>query len=152
MVKTFPVSLGRPTKPSFSGNMVIMERLDKTVFDSSTYGTPVNSADGYRTDIQFAERLTWDGQFIHAAPWSVADQGKRNVSHGCVNVSLDNGHWIYDWTKIGDPVVVKGTERQLNIGNGFTAWNMSWDQFLAGSALQGGTSSSASPQPSTSPS
>ncbi len=152
VVKTFPVSLGRPTKPSFSGNMVIMERLDKTVFDSSTYGTPVNSADGYRTDIQFAERLTWDGQFIHAAPWSVADQGKRNVSHGCVNVSLDNGHWIYDWTKIGDPVVVKGTERQLNTGNGFTAWNMSWDQFLAGSALQGGTSSSASPQPSTSPS
>ncbi len=135
VVKTFPVSLGKPAKPSFSGNMVIMERLDKTVFDSSTYGTPVNAPDGYRTDIQWAERLTWDGQFIHAAPWSVKDQGKRNVSHGCVNVSLDNGAWIYNWTKIGDPVVVKGTEKQLPIGDGFTAWQQPWDQFQQGSAL-----------------
>jgi lipoprotein-anchoring transpeptidase ErfK/SrfK len=135
VVKTFPVSLGKPAKPSFSGNMVIMERLDKTVFDSSTYGTPVNAPDGYRTDIQWAERLTWDGQFIHAAPWSVKDQGKRNVSHGCVNVSLDNGAWIYNWTKIGDPVVVKGTEKQLPIGDGFTAWQQPWDEFVQGSAL-----------------
>jgi lipoprotein-anchoring transpeptidase ErfK/SrfK len=147
VVKTVPVSLGRADKPSFSGTMVIMERLDKTVFDSSTYGTPVNSPDGYRTDIQYAERLTWDGQFIHAAPWSVADQGKRNVSHGCVNVSVENGKWIYEWTKIGDPVVVRGTERQLNVGNGFTAWNLSWEEFQAGSALN---RASAVPSPSTS--
>jgi lipoprotein-anchoring transpeptidase ErfK/SrfK len=145
VVKTFPVSLGKPAKPSFSGNMVIMERLDKTVFDSSTYGTPVNAPDGYRTDIQWAERLTWDGQFIHAAPWSVKDQGKRNVSHGCVNVSLDNGAWIYNWTKVGDPVIVKGTEKQLPVGDGFTAWTQSWDQFIQGSALEGGVAPSVSP-------
>jgi lipoprotein-anchoring transpeptidase ErfK/SrfK len=143
VVNTMPVSLGKPAKPSFSGTMVIMERLDKTVFDSSTYGTPVSSPDGYRTDIQFAERLTFDGQFIHAAPWSVNDQGKRNVSHGCVNVSTPNGQWVYNWTKVGDPVVVKGTERRINQGNGFTAWDLSWEEFLAGSAL---------PRPTPSPS
>jgi lipoprotein-anchoring transpeptidase ErfK/SrfK len=146
VVKTMPVSLGKPAKPSLSGTMVIIERLDKTVFDSSTYGTPVDAADGYRTNIQFAERLTWDGQFIHAAPWSVADQGKRDVSHGCVNVSLDNGHWVYDFTKVGDPVVVRGTSDKLTDGNGFTAWNQPWDEFVKGSALGG------SPAPSTSPS
>ena len=135
VVQTYPVSLGKTAKPSLSGTMVIIERLDKTVFDSSTYGTPVDSADGYRTDIQFAERLTWDGQFIHAAPWSVDDQGKRNVSHGCVNVSLEAGQWIYNWTKVGDPVVVKGTEEHLGQGNGFTAWDLPWDQFKAGSAV-----------------
>jgi lipoprotein-anchoring transpeptidase ErfK/SrfK len=135
VVKTFPVSLGRASKPSFSGTMVVMERLAKTVFDSSTYGTPVNSRDGYRTDVQFAERLTWDGQFIHAAPWSVADQGRRNVSHGCVNVSTPNGQWIYNWVKVGDPVVVKGTGRRLNPGNGFTAWDVPWEEFVKGSAL-----------------
>jgi lipoprotein-anchoring transpeptidase ErfK/SrfK len=144
-VKTAPVSLGRTDRPSFSGTMVVMERLDKTVFDSSTYGTPVNSADGYRTDIVFAERLTWDGQFIHAAPWSVGDQGKRNVSHGCVNVSVENGQWIYNWSKVGDPVVVKGTERRINQGNGFTAWDLSWDEFVAGSALKKAPSLSPSP-------
>ncbi|WP_213450350.1 L,D-transpeptidase [Rhizomonospora bruguierae] len=152
VVKTFPVSLGRPAKPSFSGTMVIMERLAKTVFDSSTYGTPVNSPDGYRTDIQFAERLTWDGQFIHAAPWSVPDQGKRNVSHGCVNVSTADGQWIYNWVRVGDPVVVKGTGRKLNQGNGFTAWNLSWDEVLQGSALDRQQAGDQEPTPTTPPS
>jgi lipoprotein-anchoring transpeptidase ErfK/SrfK len=146
-VKTLPVSLGRADKPSFSGTMVIIERLAKTVFDSSSYGTPVNSPDGYRTDIQFAERLTWDGQFIHAAPWSVADQGRRNVSHGCVNVSVDNGQWIYNWVKVGDPVIVKGTERRLGQGNGWTAWDVSWEEFVTGSALKQSASPSASASP-----
>jgi len=134
-VQNYPVSLGRPEKPSFSGTFVIIERLDKTVFDSSTYGTPVNSADGYRTDIQFAERLTWDGQFVHAAPWSVAQQGHTDVSHGCVNVSTENGQWLYNWLKVGDPVTVKGTGRSNTPGNGWTAWDMTWDKFVAGSAL-----------------
>jgi lipoprotein-anchoring transpeptidase ErfK/SrfK len=136
VMKTIPVSLGKPEKPSFSGTMVIMERLDKTTFDSSTYGTPVNSKDGYRTDVQFAERLTWDGQFIHAAPWSVAQQGHSNVSHGCVNASLENAQWLFNWVKVGDPVVVKGTEQHVNQGNGWTAWDLSWDDFLKGSALK----------------
>jgi lipoprotein-anchoring transpeptidase ErfK/SrfK len=138
VVKTMPVSLGKPSHPSFSGTMTIMERLEKTTFDSSTYGTPVNSREGYRTDVQFAERLSWDGQFIHAAPWSVADQGRTNVSHGCVNVALDNGQWIYNWVKVGDPVIVTGTERRLGQGNGWTAWDLPWEEFVKGSALPGG--------------
>jgi lipoprotein-anchoring transpeptidase ErfK/SrfK len=135
-VKTAPVSLGKPAKPSFSGNMVIMERLANTVFDSSTYGTPVDSADGYRTKVKYAERLTWDGQFIHAAPWSVASQGRRNVSHGCVNMSTANARWFFNWVKVGDPVIVKGTGHRLSNGNGWTAWNMDWEDFVAGSALK----------------
>ena len=149
MVKTMPVSLGKPEKPSFSGTMVVMERLDKTTFDSSTYGTPVNSANGYRTDVQWAERLSWDGQFIHAAPWSVAQQGHTNVSHGCVNVSNDNAQWLYNWFKIGDAVVVKGTEAHLPQGNGWTVWDLSWDDVLAGSALGGPAPSTGVLAPST---
>ena len=135
-VKTMPVSLGKPSAPSLSGKMVIMERLANTVFDSSTYGTPVDSSDGYRTKVKHAERLTWDGQFIHAAPWSVASQGRRNVSHGCVNVSAANGKWLYDWFRVGDLVEVKGTGHRLNAGNGWTAWDLEWEDFLAGSALR----------------
>jgi hypothetical protein len=79
--------------------------------------------------------LTWGGEFIHAAPWSVADQGVRNISHGCVNLSMDNAAWLFDRARIGDPVVVKGTERQLEHGNGWTAWDLTWEQFVQGSAL-----------------
>ena len=135
-VRTSPVSLGKTSAPSFSGTMVIIERLEKTTFDSSTYGVPASSADGYRTDVEYAERLTWSGQFIHAAPWSDADQGRRNVSHGCVNVSTADGKWIFEWARVGDPVVIKGTEERLPAGDGWTAWNMSWADFQAGSALR----------------
>jgi len=144
VVRVIPVSLGKPEKPSFSGTMVIMSRDEKTLFDSSTYGTPVNSPDGYKTEVQFAERLTYDGQFIHAAPWSVAQQGHTNVSHGCVNMATDNAQFIYTWVKVGDPVVVSGTEEHLGQGNGWTAWDLSWEDFIKGSALI--ATSTASPK------
>jgi len=86
----------------------------------------------YRDDVQ---RLTWSGQFIHAAPWSEGKQGRENVSHGCVNVSEAMGGWLFDQTRIGDVITVKNTEEKLENGNGWTDWNMSWEQYVKGSAI-----------------
>lgn len=132
LIRSMPVSLGKPSTPSSSGHMVIMSKERETVFDTFAELGP---EEGYRIDIEYAMRLTWGGEFIHAAPWSVADQGVRNVSHGCVNLSMDNAAWLFERTKIGDPVTVKGTERSLVPGNGWTAWDLSWNEFVAGSAL-----------------
>ncbi|BCJ64172.1 L,D-transpeptidase [Polymorphospora rubra] len=132
LVKTMPVSLGKQKTPSSSGTMIVMEKKEETVFDTFAELGP---EEGYRTDIQYAQRLTWGGEYIHAAPWSVADQGQRNVSHGCVNVSVDNARWLFQQTKIGDPITVKGTERKLQAGNGWTAWDLTWPEFVKGSAL-----------------
>jgi lipoprotein-anchoring transpeptidase ErfK/SrfK len=127
-----PVSLGKASTPSSSGTMVIMDKQPQTVFDTFAELGP---RDGYRVNINDAQRLTWGGEFIHAAGWSVTDQGRRNVSHGCVNVSPANASWLFGRTKIGDPVTVKGTERQLVAGNGWTVWNMTWAEYVKGSAL-----------------
>ncbi|XNL31129.1 Ig-like domain-containing protein [Longispora sp. K20-0274] len=132
VVRTMRVSLGKTSTPSSSGNLVVMDKLDKTIFDSSTYGVPANSPDGYRSEIHYAQRLTWSGEFIHAAPWSVGDQGVRNVSHGCVNVSWEDAEWVFAFTTIGDPVVIKGTERKVTAGNGWTAWDLTWEEFTQG--------------------
>jgi lipoprotein-anchoring transpeptidase ErfK/SrfK len=132
VLRTLPVSLGKPKTPSSSGNMIVMEKLRKTVFDTRAELGPT---EGYRINIEYAHRLTWGGEFMHAAPWSVGDQGKRNVSHGCVNVSQTNAAWLFSVTKVGDPVIVKGTEVKLKYGNGWTDWNMSWDEFIKGSAV-----------------
>jgi lipoprotein-anchoring transpeptidase ErfK/SrfK len=131
-IKEIPVSLGKPKTPSSSGTMIVMEKLRETVFDTLEELGP---EEGYRTDIEYAQRLTWGGEFIHAAPWSVADQGVRNVSHGCINMSMANAEWLFNQTKLGDPVTVKGTEVQLANGNGWTVWNLSWEQLIEGSAL-----------------
>ncbi|MFV2022061.1 Ig-like domain-containing protein [Micromonospora sp. LOL_023] len=132
LVKRMPVSLGKASTPSSSGTMVVMDKQAQTVFDTFAELGP---EEGYRTDISFAQRITWGGEFIHAAPWSVADQGVRNVSHGCVNMSMANAEWLFSQTKVGDPITVKGTEVQLADGNGWTAWNLSWAEFVKGSAL-----------------
>jgi lipoprotein-anchoring transpeptidase ErfK/SrfK len=132
VIKTLPVSLGKKSTPSVSGTMVVMEKKEQTVFDTTDDPT---ASDSYRVDIEFAQRLTWSGQYIHSAPWSVGDQGRRNVSHGCVNVSPSNAQWLFKNTKVGDPVTVTGTEDKLAPGDGWTAWNMSWKEFITGSAL-----------------
>ncbi|MEO3816465.1 Ig-like domain-containing protein [Plantactinospora sp. B24E8] len=131
-VRTIPVSLGKKSTPSSSGTMVIMEKKEQTVFDTRDDPNPANR---YVTDIDFAQRLTWGGEYIHAAPWSVGDQGRRNVSHGCINMSTPNARWLFERTKTGDPVTITGTEVKLTNGNGWTAWNLPWKEFVKGSAL-----------------
>jgi lipoprotein-anchoring transpeptidase ErfK/SrfK len=153
VIKTIPVSLGKPTMPSSSGTTVIMERFAKTVFDTMDNPDPANR---YRTDIQYAQRLTYKGEFIHAAPWSDSAQGNRNVSRGCINMSVANSKWLFEQTMLGVPVITKGTPRPLAWGNGWTDWNKSWDEYVKGSAIpykpNASPSPSTPPSPSTSPS
>ena len=131
-VRSIRVSLGKPTMSSSSGTTVIIERLAKTVFDTTTDPNPNNR---YRTDIEYAQRLTWGGEFIHAAPWSVGDQGVRNVSHGCVNMSMPDAKWLFEQTMMGDPVITKNTPRKLERGNGWTDFDLPWEEYVKLSAI-----------------
>jgi len=137
LIKTFPASNGKASTPSSSGNFLIMSRMPEEIFDSSlgTGGIPVGAPGAYREKVLWTERLTWGGEYIHAAPWSVGDQGHRDVSHGCTNVSTANAKWIYDHSHIGDPVTVKNTLRKVTLGNGWTDWTLSWDAYQKNSAL-----------------
>jgi lipoprotein-anchoring transpeptidase ErfK/SrfK len=132
LVNTIPVSLGKASTPSSSGTMVVIEKKRHTVFDTMDELGPEK---GYRTDIDYAQRITWSGQFIHAAPWSEGKQGKVNVSHGCVNVSEKMGAWLFGRTLMGDPITVSGTEQRLKNGNGWTDWNVSYAEYKKGSYL-----------------
>ncbi|GGK06435.1 hypothetical protein GCM10010123_40320 [Pilimelia anulata] len=132
VVRTMAVSLGKPSTPSSSGTLVVMEKAASTIFDTMD---ELPAGEGYRTRIQYAQRLTWGGEFIHSAPWSVGDQGYRNVSHGCVNLAPGNAAWLFGQTLVGDPVAVRGTERKITDGNGWTAWDQPWARYVRGSAL-----------------
>ncbi|BDH57561.1 L,D-transpeptidase [Tsukamurella sp. PLM1] len=109
VVKTMPTSMGSNKHPTPNGVYYTMEKKREMYMDSSTYGVPVDSPEGYRTYVEYATRMSWSGIFVHAAPWSVNQQGVSNVSHGCLNVSTANGKYIYDNFPIGTPIVVRGT-------------------------------------------
>ena len=145
VVATVPVSLGKSSTPSSSGTMVIMDKNKSELFKG-------DASDPYVETVYYVQRVTTGGQYIHAAPWSEGDQGKRNVSHGCTNVSQQNAIWLYDLTLIGDPYTVKGTPRKLADGDGWTDWNKTWDEFVKGSALPVPADAAPSAGPSTAPS
>jgi len=134
-IRTMPVSLGRASMPTSAGIMVVFIKYAEKYFDSASFGIPRDSPDGYYTKVYWDTKFTFGGEYVHAAPWSIADQGHRNVSHGCVNVSPANAQWFYYLSKPGDIVQVIGTERAVRPGDGYTDWNVSWAAWRAGSAL-----------------
>jgi lipoprotein-anchoring transpeptidase ErfK/SrfK len=143
-VKTVPVSLGRDKYPTTSGIHVVLEKTPSIVMDSATVGIPKGNPDYYKETVLWDVRISWSGEFVHAAPWSVADQGRANVSHGCVNASTADAKWFYDLSRRGDIVQVVNTPRKLESQNGWTDWNMSWQQWLRGSAIDNGAPASPS--------
>jgi lipoprotein-anchoring transpeptidase ErfK/SrfK len=109
--KVMPVSMGMDNgiHETKNGTYYVLEKFPELMMDSSTYGVPVDSQYGYRIKVPWAVRIDNSGGFVHGAAWSVADQGVRNVSHGCINLSPANAKWFYDNFGSGDPVVVKNT-------------------------------------------
>lgn len=135
IVKTMPISMGKASTPTDNGTYIIGDRYSFLVMDSSTYGVPVNSPDGYRTEVEWATQMSYSGIYLHSAPWSVGSQGNTNVSHGCLNVQPANARWFYDNTRRGDIVeVVNTTGPQLSGTDGLGDWNIPWDAWKAGNA------------------
>lgn len=132
LLRTMPASLGEPKYPSQSGIHVVQEKYEKKIMDSSTWGLPTDAPDGYYEEVPYATRISMSGEFVHSAPWSEADQGIRNVSHGCINVSMDNGKWFYENATYGDIVIITGTEATLKAGDGWGDWNVDWETWKAG--------------------
>ena len=122
--KTMPVSMGKSGYETPNGTYYVLEKFADMVMDSSTYGVPVDSAEGYKLKVQDAVRISNTGIFVHGAPWSVADQGKRNVSHGCPNLSPANAQWFYDNFGSGDPVVVKNSVGIYDKNDGAQDWQI----------------------------
>jgi len=135
VVKTMPISMGKNSSPTDNGVYIIGDRYADLVMDSSTYGVPVNSPNGYRTEVEYATQMSYSGIYVHGAPWSVGSQGYSNVSHGCLNVSTSNAQWFYNNTKRGDIVEVFNTVGSTLPGtDGLGDWNIPWDQWRAGNA------------------
>ncbi|HEY7050897.1 MAG TPA: Ig-like domain-containing protein [Mycobacterium sp.] len=135
VVRTMPTSMGKNSTPTNNGVYIVGERFTHIIMDSSTYGVPVNSPNGYRTDVDWATQISYSGIFIHSAPWSVGAQGNTNTSHGCLNVSPSNAIWFYNNSKRGDIVEVVNTVGSTLPGTeGLGDWNIPWAQWKAGNA------------------
>ena len=130
-----PVTTGKTGFESRSGIKVILTKETKRFMDAATGGTAKTSANYYALWVFNAMRLTWSGEFLHAAPWSVAAQGNTNVSHGCTGMSSANAALLFSQSNIGDVVVYTGSDRHMTLDNGIGVWNLTWQQWLTTAGL-----------------
>ncbi|HEY1839776.1 MAG TPA: L,D-transpeptidase [Mycobacterium sp.] len=124
--QTFPMSMGMAAggHQTPNGTYYVLDKKAKVVMDSSTYGVPVNSTYGYKVNVEDAVQFDNSGDYIHSAPWSVSDQGKRDVSHGCINISPSNAKWFFANFGAGDPVIVKNSVGTYSKNDGSNDWQL----------------------------
>ena len=137
-VAKYPISGGRPTAEyaTRSGVKVITEKHRHLVMDAATLGVEEDDPEYYKLDVNYAMRVTDTGEFLHSAPWSVWAQGNSNVSHGCTNLGPRDAKAMFEATKIGDPVVFVGSNRQFKSGEGLDVWVHGWPEWQARSAVR----------------
>ncbi|MEZ5097571.1 MAG: Ig-like domain-containing protein [Nocardioides sp.] len=136
LVRTIPITTGKPGFTTRSGVKVIIEKFRTKQMNSETVGIAQDNPEYYNIDdVEYAMRVTYSGEFIHAAPWSVGSQGYANVSHGCTGMSTSNAAWLYGMSKRGDVVEYTGTDRWMTLTNGYGDWNESFADYAQGSAL-----------------
>ncbi|MFC9582136.1 Ig-like domain-containing protein [Streptomyces yangpuensis] len=137
VIRTIPVTTGKEGFRTRSGIKVVLRKESKVRMRGDTVGIKRGTKEFYDLPVSYATRVTWSGEYIHAAPWSVEAQGEENVSHGCTGMSTENAAWFFDTVREGDivEVVNSGGEKMAPFDNGFGDWNVDWRSWLAGSAL-----------------
>ncbi|GAA4973861.1 Ig-like domain-containing protein [Yinghuangia aomiensis] len=134
-VKTLAMSAGSDEFPTRGGTHVILGKNATETLDSQTVGL----GDSYKLpDVPWVVHFTSSGTFFHSAAWNTANIGVDNTSHGCVGMTVEDAKWFYERVQVGDPVVVKGSNSTATTdpGNGFGAWQLSYAQWQAKSALK----------------
>jgi lipoprotein-anchoring transpeptidase ErfK/SrfK len=131
VVANYPFSGGRDKYPTMNGTHLVMDRQRVVHMVSSTNGIPVNSPDGYDELVYWDVHISDSGEYVHAAPWSVGSQGRSNVSHGCINVSDANAEAFYNFSGVGDIVLVTGGPRPPELGDhGVMDWDTPFNQWM----------------------
>ncbi|MFE1954727.1 MULTISPECIES: L,D-transpeptidase [Streptomyces] len=136
-INTIPVTTGKPGFETRNGVKVVLGKEYYVRMRGTSIGISEGSSDSYDLPVYYATRVTWSGEYVHAAPWSTGSQGSENVSHGCTGMSTDNAAWFFDTVREGDIVkVVNSNGEDMDpFGNGFGDWNVSWKKWQEGSSL-----------------
>ncbi|MEU8676754.1 Ig-like domain-containing protein [Streptomyces sp. NPDC048560] len=140
VINTIPVTTGKPGFSTRNGVKVVLGKEYYVRMRGTSIGIAEGSSESYDLPVYYATRVTWSGEYVHAAPWSTGSQGNANVSHGCTGMSMDNAEWFYETVRQGDIVKVVGSigDMMTPFDNGFGDWNLSWEKWQEGSALHEG--------------
>ena len=120
-----PVSLGAPRTPTASGTKVVMEKGAKVCMHGTGYA---------ECGVKYTQRLTYGGEFLHSAPWNVADIREGvDSSNGCTNLLPADAKKLYATLRVGDVVQYPNAAgARMTLGAGYGDWNVDWAMWLTG--------------------
>lgn len=131
LVATYPASNGKDRDPDLNtpnGTMIVMAKSPTAIFNNERYGY---------TDVKkkWAVRFSNHGEFIHENEENRANIGKKNTSHGCVNLFEKDAKAYYKSAIVGDPVLVTGAKADMPKTSDVMDWLYDWDTWQSMSAL-----------------
>ena len=135
VIKTIPVTTGKPGYDTWNGQMVMSQKLTETRMNSETvgYGSEYDIK-----DVPDAMRLTDTGTFAHGNYWGGDAFGNYNASHGCIGLrDVRGGYdssvaaaWFFNHSMVGDVVTVRNsTDPTVDPANGLNGWNIPWSEW-----------------------
>ena len=79
------------------------------IYDKKPLDTMTGAFEADRSDFYYLESVPWTMYFdqsraLHGAYWHAWFGYPQ--SHGCVNLSVGDSHWLYDWANVGDYIYV----------------------------------------------
>jgi lipoprotein-anchoring transpeptidase ErfK/SrfK len=112
------------------GPHLVLEKKRRHTMSSASYGVSDPNDPNYYVseNIEFCTRISYSGEFLHAAPWN-GSLGRANLSHGCINLSTSDAKWVYENFILGDIVDVTNSPRKLPIWNGLGDWTVPFDRY-----------------------
>lgn len=144
-VRTWPISAGRGGRVvngvdvylTAGGVHLTMGKENPAIMTSEWMGVDPDDKEngGYKEVIPWAVRISASGEYVHEMASTVWAQGRQNVSHGCINSPPKDARWFYNWSYRGDPVDVIHSKRRLEPFNGWSYYEMPWNRWVKGSAL-----------------
>jgi lipoprotein-anchoring transpeptidase ErfK/SrfK len=138
MVRDVPTAMGRHEQigsidlRTRSGPHVVLGNERVTRMSSASFG--LGGAEAYDSMVEWTTHISYEGEYVHAAPWSVAQQGNSDASHGCLNINTENAVWFVENFGPGDVVDVRNTGVALPLTDGLGDWTLSWADWLKGGA------------------
>jgi lipoprotein-anchoring transpeptidase ErfK/SrfK len=136
LARSYGISAGDGTAVYYttpSGTALTMSKARMVIMTNPN--VPRGAPGWYREPVPLAVRLTNSGIYLHQTPGAEWCLGVANCSHGCVRQPPADALWFYDINQTADVVHVTGTSRKMAFGDGWTFYQMPWNKWAKGSAI-----------------
>jgi lipoprotein-anchoring transpeptidase ErfK/SrfK len=96
-----PVATGRDGFNTPTGSFAIYDKLPVQTMTGSASGES-----WFVPDVPWVQYVV-GGVALHGTYWHNQFGTGYRLSHGCINLSMDDAEWLYGWADIGTPVEVQ---------------------------------------------